>query len=806
MAVYTSATTSKGYYLQLTLSETVNETANTSTISYTLKMYSGSYYFSTIRIGYSLSVEGVTVGSRTYQNSSYYSLEKNSNITIATGTFTVAHDSDGAKAIAAGQIVFRTLTQTGEYAPNITASNGTAYVLTTIPRASSMTATNATMGKTTTFSIARNSDAFTHTITYSFGTGSPATGTITTKTTATAVTWTPPYTLAQKLAITGGTKSGTITYTLITYSGNTEIGRKTYTATLSAPPVSAQIPSMIAGRAGTITITTPDASFTHTITYSFEGETSTAATGTITEGTTATSVTWTPARSMARKIPTTLYGTITYTHTTYAGGTVVAYNTYAGRLLAPADLPAIVISGVAPTDTPIAGVYIQNNSKVAVSCTLRSDTGAYIWSASITIDGVTTQYDWTGQTSATQSVTRTSGVLANAGSRTITITTTDSRGRRRTTQTTINVESYADPKLLAGQGEAGIICARSDAAGNLTPSGTYLRIKVGRSISSLGGSNTGYIAYRIGTGSETVLSTSTEATIRIAQTINASLALTRSYNVTIRAYDTVGNSATRTYTITSDQVTLDLRAGGLGVGVGQYAQNDRRLEISPAWDVTGRVFGLGNLPQISSGEDLNSYHTPGRYAVMSNVIAASLSNCPSAEAGVLTVYASTGSMAADPDTATWQYILQEYRAYTGTTVHQRYVTVGATAGSWTYYPWYRTYPQPNAAAVALTYTSNPLITSANFTAGFTLHKTGPLCILSINAQPTSSTAATLTAIGNVPAGSRPKLEIVQTSIQQDTAFAPVAVDIGAASGNIFLYKPNASTARIRMIVPYFTDL
>lgn len=806
MAVYTSATTAKGYYLQLTLSETVNETANTSTISYTIQMYSGSYYFSTIRIGYSLNVEGVTVGSRSYQNSSYYSLERNSNITIATGTFTVAHNSDGAKTIAAGQIAFRSLTQTGEYAPNITAANGTAYVLTTIPRASSMTAPNATMGKPTTFTVARNSDTFSHTITYSFGASSPITGTIAAKTAATPVTWTPPYTLAQKLAITGGAKSGQITYTLITYSGNAEIGRKTYTATLSAPSASLSIPTMTVGQEETINITEQDASFTHTITYSFAGETSTAATGTIAEGTTATAVTWTPERSLSGKIPTTSYGTVTYTHTAYAGSTVVAYNTYEGRLLAPPDPPAIVISSTTPTDTPIDGVYIQGNSKVTVHCTLRSATSAYIWSAAVTIDGVTTQYEWTGQTAVARAITLTSGLLTNAGSRTIVISATDSRGRKKTIQAMINVLAYADPKLLAGQGEAGIVCARSDAAGNLTPSGTYLRIKVGRSISSLSGRNTGYIAYRIGTGSETVLSTSTEATVRIAQTINASLALTRSYQVTLRAYDTVGNSATRTYTITSDQVTLDLRSGGLGVGIGQYAQTDRRLEIAPSWDVTGRVFGLGNLPVISSGEDLNSYNTPGRYAVVSNTVAASLSNCPASEAGVLTVYASTGSMAADPEAATWQYILQEYRTYTGTAVYQRYVTVGGTAGSWTYYPWYRTYPQPNAAAVELTYTSNPLITSANFTAGFTLHKTGPFCILTVNAAPTSSTATSPPVIGNIPAGSRPKIDAIQTGTQQGAVFAPVTLYIYGSSGDIYLYKPNASTERIRLIIPYFTDL
>lgn len=575
MATYTSAKTAKGYSLQLILTETVDTANNRSSIAYTLKMISTNYNFSTIRIGYSLSVEGTVVGSRAYSSSDYYDLPKNSNITLATGTFTVNHDSDGSKSIAAGQIVFKSLTATGEYAPNITASNGTAYVLTNIPRESTMTVpATMTMGKAATFSIESNSTSFKHTITYSFGSSSPATGTVgSEKTSSTSISWTPPFSLAAKLNITGGTKSGTITFVLKTYSGNTQIGSdKTYTATLKAPTASLSIPTFTIGTQGTITISEQDSSFKHTIVATTLAGSSISSTyGAIATLTTATSVNWTPNATLAQKIRTTTSGTVTYTHTAYAsdGTTVVAYNTYSKTMNAPATKPTVGTFTKTVTDSPISGVYVQNNSKVAVSVTVSSSTYAYIVSAKLTIDGVSTSYNWTDNVTS-KTISKTSGVLSNSGSRTISVTVTDSRGYTNSASTTISVQSYANPTLLNGSGEDSIICARCDQDGNLTSSGTYLKIKVGRKISNFSG-NTGYIAYKVGTGSETVISTSTAQNAYAAPSPVSGFSVTSTYTVVIRAYDTVGKSISRTYTIQSDSVTLNLRTNGNGVGIGKYA-------------------------------------------------------------------------------------------------------------------------------------------------------------------------------------------------------------------------------------------
>lgn len=109
-----------------------------------------------------------------------------------------------------------------------------AYVsLTTIPRNSSFSVGNGTLGTALKISINRKSDSFTHTLTYKCGTAS---GTIATKTTATSVSWTPPLSLAAQN--TTGT-SVPITITMTAYSGATVIGT-------SSASISCAIPASVA--------------------------------------------------------------------------------------------------------------------------------------------------------------------------------------------------------------------------------------------------------------------------------------------------------------------------------------------------------------------------------------------------------------------------------------------------------------------------------------------------------------------------------------------------------------------------------
>lgn len=142
--------------------------------------------------------------------------------TIFTKTLNINHAANGTK----------TLSCSASYTSGVSSGTVTATgskVLTTIPRKSSLTVSNGTLGTVQTLTIARHSNSFTHTITYKCGTAS---GTITTKTTGTSVSFTPPLTLSSQN--TAGT-SVSITFTLTTYSGNTSLGTNTKTISCTIP-------------------------------------------------------------------------------------------------------------------------------------------------------------------------------------------------------------------------------------------------------------------------------------------------------------------------------------------------------------------------------------------------------------------------------------------------------------------------------------------------------------------------------------------------------------------------------------------
>lgn len=209
------------YKLRVDWSQSKNVSANTSTI--TCKLY--------LVNDWSLSISGRSDNTCTIdgaaQTFSSPAISSTGTHLLATVSRTVSHASDGSKSLTISAVFQIRATLSGTYYGTITASAN--ITLDSIPRASSVSAGNMTMGTAGTIAISRASSSFTHTLTYSFGNTS---GTIATKTTSTSVSWTPSLSLANQIS---NATSGTCTITCITYNGNTNIGSKTCTLTLSVP-------------------------------------------------------------------------------------------------------------------------------------------------------------------------------------------------------------------------------------------------------------------------------------------------------------------------------------------------------------------------------------------------------------------------------------------------------------------------------------------------------------------------------------------------------------------------------------------
>jgi len=166
----------------------------------------------------------VTIDGTKYTFTSSFNTGKSTtgSQTLYTKTVDVGHNSDGTKTVSCSASYV-----TGVSSGTISASG--SKTLTTIPRKSTMSVGNGTLGTAQTLSVTKQSSGFTHTITYKCGS---ATGTICTKSSSTSVSFTPPLSLANQN--TTGT-SLSITYTLTTYNGSTDLGSNTYTKSLSIP-------------------------------------------------------------------------------------------------------------------------------------------------------------------------------------------------------------------------------------------------------------------------------------------------------------------------------------------------------------------------------------------------------------------------------------------------------------------------------------------------------------------------------------------------------------------------------------------
>ena len=229
--------TNNTYYAVLTLTEgSYNIEDNTSPVRYSLVLYNGIQNFSGYTIGYEIVINGVQVA---YQNNSgnQTSMSANSSKTVATGSTTITHDTDGSKSISAS---VRIWTNNMSYLP-VSLSGSGSMTLATIPRASTPTlsASSFNAGSALTITTNRASSSFTHTLTYTLN---GSTGTIATGVGA-SYTWAAASTKALAGLIPNVT-SGIMTITCYTYSGSTHIGTKTVNVTVNVPATSDFMPTV----------------------------------------------------------------------------------------------------------------------------------------------------------------------------------------------------------------------------------------------------------------------------------------------------------------------------------------------------------------------------------------------------------------------------------------------------------------------------------------------------------------------------------------------------------------------------------
>jgi hypothetical protein len=544
---------------------------NKTTIAWTLK---GA---GTANVGYyeagnfKVKLNGTTIFAQTKR------IELWDGTSVASGEYTFTHNTDGTKD-------FAVYVEAGIYLVAVNCTGETTFTIDTIPRASTLTASNGTLGQSQTLTINRASDTFKHRLTYTCGDVSGyIVGSATGYSTGTSIAWTPPLGLAAENP--EGT-SVSVKLTLYTYtSDGSHVGTTTKTITCS-------IPSSVAPSC-----------------------------------------------------------TIAWEDTTGHNATY--------------------------------GAPVQGLSTLKITVTGKTSQSSPIASYAITANGV----KYTSQEVTT-------GVLRAAGANTITATVTDERGRSGSASVTLDVLEYSAPNVSA------LTVHRCDASGNEDEEGEYVKATFSAKVSSLDSKNTATYKLRY---KKTVDSTYTEVTLA---TLANQYTVTdygyvfqasgnESYDVEVVATDK-HSSHTRATTVSTAFTLMNFHPSGTGIGIGKVSEHEKRVEFGLPVEfdraVFGKVYGLGELPAIPEGADLNSYLDSGVYSIRTDSAAKTLQNGPPLkEAGRLIVSGSTGAW--EGDGAKWKYIEQRFVPYlygklsADRPAYLRYITQPGT-DTLTYHPWF----------------------------------------------------------------------------------------------------------------------
>lgn len=348
-------------------------------------------------------------------------------------------------------------------------------------------------------------------------------------------------------------------------------------ARASKPTLSAN--SVNFGSAITINTNRMSSSFTHALYYSLND----GAEAKIADGIDA-SYKWTVPYSLMSNIPSAKSATITLVLYTYNGSSVVGENTASFTANVPDNSttkPSVSLNSLLPVSglpSKFSSLYVQDKSKVQANVSSSGKYGATIKSCVMTVDGI----------SYGEKQNYTSGYLTSHGEKTVTITATDSRGLSNSVSQKINVIAYSVPKINVST------CRRCDANGNLSDSGTYLKIVAQRTYSKVMSGNTQnnfcLIRYRYKASASASYSAWTTILARDSLSsdmvstgalLGGVLAVSASYQVQIQALDDIGEYSETTINIETE--TVHTHKAPKGIGFGKYSEVDNALDLG--WNI-----------------------------------------------------------------------------------------------------------------------------------------------------------------------------------------------------------------------------
>ncbi|MFL8969302.1 DUF859 family phage minor structural protein [Helcococcus kunzii] len=426
------------------------------------------------------------------------------------------------------------------------------------------------------------------------------------------------------------------------YLGNAS-GSSSMTLTTIARATQPTISPTNAVLGSNITINTPRASgsFLHEISVSYGSKKDVFLAYGV-----GTSYTWSPNQSVTedfiRALPNSTSGRATFKVVTYSGNrsNIIGTKSATATLTIPSNIVPVVNNKVTLIDG-LNGKYVKGFSSARVVNTASGAMGSSFRSFSTTI-----KHENTLLQSSNQQIFNTN-VFNVAGKVTVSTQATDSRGRKSTTQSIINVLDYNSPRL------SSIKVYRSNASGISQDDGAYATIEVTVDIYNISG-NTGSLTIKSrqktldNSGYFSDVKTISSLTGTTTQKVTVPANTEEEYEYELFVKDSLSDS-TYYNSISTANVTIDYYKTGNGIAIGKVASRDFVIDIDNKWS------SLGGSPYELYTENLNDVLDTGVYLQTQTSRADTNLNYPINSAGFLEVISKYG--------ATYNYIIQRYTQY-----------------------------------------------------------------------------------------------------------------------------------------------
>lgn len=339
--------------------------------------------------------------------------------------------------------------------------------------------------------------------------------------------------------------------------------------------------SVNTGGSVTVTITKSHSSFTHNITYY---RTNGSAVTIQPWDWAGTSQTFTIAASDAALLPNSTSGVAKVQVSTYSGSKLIGYTTENLTINVDPSVKPTLSGGISTSITNGAwGLCLKGKSRLSI--TANNPTGAH----GSSIRSVTFSVGGYSSTFTSGPWTYVSGIMNSAGSQTITVTVTDTRGRSNSYTSSATVTDYYSPYFKSFE------AVRCIANGTPDSNGTYIRISANLDYCKIG-SNSGVVQYRFresgGTWSSYVTFTNGTNTGAIGE---GNIALDKTYDVEIKGADYFSDLV-RPVLIPTMILPLDILAGGTGISIGKVATHKEVFDVN--WWSVFRNYAEFVLPPI----------------------------------------------------------------------------------------------------------------------------------------------------------------------------------------------------------------